>query len=167
MKATMLARTYILCPHCGEGENRVDHLFDQQEQDRDFGPWSCGECGGSYSGIVRPDRSIDLVLREERRDRTYDLLVLPPQEKPVYFLIRGSQYESHKEPLGTGKKYSYEEHSCPTNWLPNIEVLAIGDDDDPHGLLQYVRSVYVKDCICVDNGLGDPDIFKNFPEVLA
>lgn len=164
MKARIYTQTYIHCPHCGKTEHRVDHMA----RPGSFGPWYCDSCGGSFKGSVSPDGTIDLKLLDGMKVETLDLLCLPPQDKPVYFVIRGMGFRK----LGaltdlSHQAFLYESHSCPTNWLPNIERLVIENDDDPHGLLLHVRSIEMASAIMKDgeSQCVEPDVFATFPEI--
>lgn len=60
---------------------------------------------------------------------------------PVYFVVQGLGT------LGDGEsdlddEYFYDEHTCPTNYIP-IEAVMTPEDDDPHGAFEYVRSVWM------------------------
>lgn len=70
-----------------------------------------------------------------------DVLVLPPQTKPVYFVVEGSRWEGEpwsdeSDPVELAR-FCYEEHSCPTNWFEPVAMHFDGDDD-PHGLIEFV-----------------------------
>jgi len=159
VKASVVTREYVLCPHCGEGDFNVSHL----ESGLRFGPWYCDDCGGSFVGQRQLDGTFEIELRTERKITTVDVLVLNPQDKPVYFVVEGMRFEGvvsvgerlrqaaermtgrptpPEEPRdeAESKRFFYEEHSCPTNWLEPIMVYHDGDDD-PHGLIEFVRSV--------------------------
>ncbi len=67
--------------------------------------------------------------------KAYDLLVLPPQDKPVYFIVERKhdpRYATHDH-----WKFVYESHSCPTNWLDPVHMVHDGNSD-PHGLIRYI-----------------------------
>ena len=71
--------------------------------------------------------------------KTYDLLVLPPQDKPVYFIVERDDDDKYNQ-TDAGRKFLYESHSCPTNWLKPIYMVHDGDSD-PHGLIRYVANM--------------------------
>lgn len=137
---TTYTKTFILCPHCGGQTNSsVDHL----QPNRSFGPWHCNLCNERYTGSTDSVGNIALTaLFTRETDKTIpslNLLVLPPQKHPVYFVIgsdvgRNSEHGEHTE-------YYYNEHSCPTNWLKDIRLICIEHDTDPHGLFRYMRSI--------------------------
>ncbi len=65
--------------------------------------------------------------------KTYELLVLPPQDKPVYFIV---ERDATNQDDGD-RKFLYESHSCPTNWLDPV-FMSHDSDSDPHGLIRYI-----------------------------
>ena len=65
----------------------------------------------------------------------YTIVCLPPQEKPIYFVVPRVHPESE---VG---EYMVDEGECPTNWLRDIECIIVDGDTDPHGLFEYVRDV--------------------------
>ena len=79
-----------------------------------------------------------MPMKPENCKKVYDLLVLPPQDKPVYFIV-----EREDDPLynqtDEQRKFLYESHSCPTNWLEPVYMVHDGNSD-PHGLIRYVAS---------------------------
>lgn len=180
MQAALILHTYrtVTCPHCNKDSgSRIDHLLPPNESAVcAFGPWYCGECGKPFQGATNPKfNAVEVVKSDSRLDvkvPTLDLMVLPPQKHPVYFVLRGSDYR----PEGMGsmhphpnKPYFYDEHSCPTNWLRNVDRVIIESDDDPHGLIQFVRSVDVADVkhLVRSQDMDGEDVnpFKAFPEL--
>jgi hypothetical protein len=95
--------------------------------------------------------------------RALALLRFDGKDGPVYFVMN-RRYHTPGEPdeqFQSYEQYFFEEHSCPTNWLRNCEVVICDGDQDPHGFLKHVRSVEVSD----DFDTDDPDAIMNlFPE---
>lgn len=134
--------TYLACPYKGcEGERSVGHLLDGQAHS--FGTWSCDACGRMFSGNVTKEGVITL---EERPGVVQECLVLlrgaQANGGPLYFVV----HDRHFLPLEEGeteedryerKRFFYEEHTCPTNYIP-IFALVTPDDPDPHGALEFV-----------------------------
>ena len=155
---TTYTRTFIVCPHCGAPtESSVDHLKAGQT----FGPWYCEECGGGFQGKANGAQTeIEVVSSSFRK--TLDLLVLEPQEEPVYFVMKGFHSQgSSEEDEQDSTRFFYEEHSCPTNWIRDTAMISVGGDVDPHGFLKFVRSVPQPKL----NG-SENQITEIFPEVL-
>lgn len=134
MKATLVERFHVACPHCGEEDGRVDHLF--RGTPKSFGPWYCKSCRRGYVGRVLAPKDVEVTPIDRSMPETLDLLMLPPQDKPVYFVVKGLAVNGEMD----GKAYYYEEHSCPTNYI-RCEAIISDDDDDPHGLFKFVRAM--------------------------
>ncbi len=108
--------------------------------------WYCDACGQRYELVFDPSYADGVevtLLPGERTVKTLDLLVLRPQDKPVYFVVEGSRLEGMADPEGyneeDGKRFMYEEHSCPINWL-RPEVIYHDGDADPHGIIKFVAT---------------------------
>ena len=99
----------------------------------------------------------------------YTIVCLPPQDKPVYFVLANA-YPSTEDGLldsaeaDASQQYFYEEHSCPTNWL-QPEVVAFDGDLDPHGLIEYVRRVPADQVMFLDEAHLNGDWLSVFPEL--
>jgi hypothetical protein len=138
-KAEIFTKRYVVCPACNDRDSGfgVDHL----PRGTAWGPWFCDGCGRASRGRLLANGDVEIELVDECRISTMDLLVLEPQTSPVYFLVPGSRYEGRCwQSEGTTddhKRFSYEEHSCPTNWL-EPEAIRWEGDNDPHGLIKYV-----------------------------
>ena len=156
-------KTCVICPHCGaQTDSTVDHLSAGQS----FGYWYCDKCGGAYSGKAN-GAATEITKSDKRFSRTFDLLVLEPQKEPVYFVMAGKDYhDGHiNQDTVDSKRYYYEEHSCPINWIGNASMIAVDGDTDPHGFLSFVRSVPVS--IGFDPNDEDELTVNAFPEVLG
>jgi hypothetical protein len=116
---------------------------------------------GKFEGKVNALTDVDVEpIVDERRIKTFDLLVIPPQQTSIYFIIDSSRNDP-SDSADHGKTYYYDEHTCPTNWLQSVEEVISDGDDDPHGLGQFVRSVDA-------TGLGEsPDWQTIFPEAFG
>jgi hypothetical protein len=137
----------ICCRNCGASMGTIDHLIDRLDKKPapiTAGPWSCKGCGSSW--MIEVYSETDVRSRSYRPEEIdvpcFDLLVLPPQNKPVYFVARSSDYnrkiDGSTKPY-QGKAYFYDEHTCPTNWL-RCEHIVFDGNHDPHGLFEYVGS---------------------------
>lgn len=61
----------------------------------------------------------------------------------VFFMVGGSaidQTDMGLDPLD--QSYHFDEHSCPTNYVP-VEAIIQRGNSDPHGVFDYVRSVWM------------------------
>ena len=162
---TMQTKHLINCPNCGHADSGVDHLMGQ-EGDRTFGPWYCGACGTAYEGVVKNGKDVLIKVSEGRRlDDTLVLLQLPPQKESVYLVVKGMMFDG--ELNEDGKRYHYDQHTCPTNYLKDSVALIIGNDDDPHGLFRFVRAIPMKDAVMQQHNEDEVDSLATFPEVLT
>lgn len=77
--------------------------------------------------------------------KTLNLLRLFQRDgTPVYFVVEGC---ASTEVIAEGDNpldhsFYYDEHSCPTNYVP-VDDIRTPDDDDPHGVFEYVRTVWM------------------------
>ncbi len=130
-------KTFIICPHCGAHTNSsVDHLDCGQS----FGPWYCDKCGGGYCGNAN-GTTTEVRMVADTFKKTLDLLVLNPHDKPIYFVMKGRHYQPKTDIDNEKKRFFYEQHSCPTNWIINTILISVDGDTDPHGFMKFVRSV--------------------------
>lgn len=131
--------TYAICPHCQRDAGAVDQLLGHDLSTA----WYCHACGGRYSLIFTQDGGVTIAALDEREITTIDVLVLEPQAKPVYFVVKGMRFEGrdcNHDDEHDHKEFFYESHSCPTNWLQPVMIYHDGDAD-PHGLLRFVTHV--------------------------
>lgn len=136
-----------------------------------FGPWECDPCGRAYRGRYQ---GLDTVTVKDPQGRrsipTLVLLEYPPSDKPLRFLLRHNRSvkkgEMARDPEYGGPRYYFEEHSCPTNWLRNVCMVALDGDTDPHGFLRYVRDIDEPD---IPDGCMEEDAALQalFPEMLS
>lgn len=135
----------LVCPHCGEATNSIQHLLDNPNQSFPFSSkWTCPDldCLGEYEFSMDIDRHVSSVVKLESRkaEVVYDLLTLPPQKEPVYLILRkvGYRFEKDTEQDFRNQHYFYGQHTCPTNWTGQIIQIISEGDDDPHGLFEFV-----------------------------
>lgn len=134
---------YVRCPSCGKGEHAVDHLL--AEPGRTFGPWHCDECGMAFTGEVISETVVKTETTDQKIFDTEAHLVLEdPRLLPLTFIVRGRAVGQDVEAVieAEDEHYFYEMHSCPTNFLQEVEkVIAANGDDDPHGLFRWEKTV--------------------------
>jgi hypothetical protein len=107
-----------------------------------FGPWHCHDCGRAFKGTVNAPDDVNLELSDEQQVRTLVLLKLEPQDKPVFFVVNHLRFPLAQSDFTEDEsaRYFFEEHSCPTNFIPCTRIISEGDTD-PHGLFSYVAQV--------------------------
>lgn len=67
--------------------------------------------------------------------KRFDILCLPPQDKPVYFIVEAFSPDDQET-----TDYYYSEGSCPTNFIKRVQDIITDGDSDPHGLFEFVRT---------------------------
>jgi hypothetical protein len=61
----------------------------------------------------------------------------------IYFVVEGlCKSTSDYDELQKSEEYFYNEHTCPTNFIP-ILMIAHNGDLDPHGLFRFIESVWM------------------------
>jgi hypothetical protein len=132
-------KTYAVCPTCQQDAGSVDHLLGQKFTTW----WYCDACGHRYCLEFKVDGEVVITRAPGRKITTLDVLKLPPQPKPVFFVVQGMRFEDGPDggerDIAASKTFFYESHSCPTNWLEPVMMYYDGDSD-PHGVIEFVRS---------------------------
>ncbi len=142
------------CPFCGGSDIEYDNA-----DERSGGQWlCCNICefrfATAYGQDLRAMWNRRPVLPKSEAGATFDVLVLQPQTKPVYFVVKGRRDPADSDAETMERKaYFYEEHSCPTNWLKDIELLSFDGDHDPHGLLEFIGT-------CPAEGMEPEDVLE-------
>jgi len=77
--------------------------------------------------------------------KTLVLLKIESVEGPIWFVVEGlasyplaTEYDS----LVESQRYFYDEHSCPTNYVP-VALISHNGDHDPHGVFDLVDAVWM------------------------
>jgi hypothetical protein len=68
-------------------------------------------------------------------------LEIPPQTKPIRLKVRNEYYDPTRgdpDDAYDGQKFWYEENTCAVNWIHNVVEIALGDNRDPHRLVEMV-----------------------------
>jgi hypothetical protein len=140
------------CPNgCGH-EWSVEHLFapplrtSPEYPSRTAGPWYCDECGQGWR-LTYSSNAIDVEPYggdpsgggDGKARRQIVTLELPPQDVAVRFKVLGKRFTPQIDEGSV--RYFYEEHTCPANWMGEVEEVEIGDDKDPHGLWRVISVV--------------------------
>jgi transcription elongation factor Elf1 len=142
---------YFLCPSCEKHEFVVEHLFDGDEVsgEREVGPWQCDECDATWMVHVRPGHgTVDVAPAPQRSWHNWDILEFAGTGNTVVRLVvPGLSFERERrlDEEFERKKFYYEGHTCPINYLHSAAIVASGDrehwgEDDPHGLFRFVAT---------------------------
>jgi len=127
---------FIECPHCHNSNNRIDHLFNDGKKEVCFGGWYCDDCGGGYKGSVK-GKDVFVEKTDNRKDNSIVFL----KSGNVLLVVKGRYYNG--EHNSENDKYFYNEHTCPTNYFPDVEMVIDleNGDTDPHGIFEFVGSM--------------------------
>jgi hypothetical protein len=134
-KAKLTLKLYIDCPHCGKKDGCIDHLLKNKKQS--FGPWYCDSCGCAYKGEVTSENE---VFVKKTNESTSNCLVFLKKDN-IILLVKGICFNSDLNL--ENKEYFYNEYTCPTNYLKDVEkIIDIENkDDDPHGIFEFVHAI--------------------------
>jgi hypothetical protein len=141
MNVEIKTKRLFTCPNGCAHEFVVEHILREENREpRTAGPWYCDDCGQGWRITYSRD-GIDVTAAQPdgKKHPQWVILELPPQSEPVRFKVRGQRFSSTIDEDRV--RYFYEEHTCPTNWLRDVDEVSIGGSDDPHGLWRLV-SVY-------------------------
>lgn len=164
MSIVSRTKTYAVCPSCGEDAGCIDRLIGTTTETL----WYCDACGQRYRLEFTANGNVEITSTTDRKVTTVDVLVLPPQAHPVYFVVKGMRFEGRDKGAfdeSESKQFYYEEHSCPVNWL-HPEMVYCDGDSDPHGLIQYVAHVD-ESSLPKDESFGPNDYDAALIELIA
>lgn len=180
IKTRSETKTYLCCAKCGGDVGTIDHLATYESLSTG---WSCKACGVKNEFVVSGGVIISQTIKENP-DFTYkslSLLQVRGTEPPVRFLVEGIY--TTKDTSGkltiedlNNKRYYYNEHTCPTNWL-GVEKVELEGDLDPHEAFQFLAAWGPGDTDAIEQvgfeseeidtdeiRLGGEDIFGNDDE---
>lgn len=130
-------KRFFACPNGCKQDFPVEHLLmGECGPSGTAGPWGCDDCGDSWNVAYTSDSISVTRAKAVRRIKHHVILELPPQTSPVRFRLTTTYDPRHNTDDNT--KFFYESHSCPTNWLRDIDVVEFEGDRDPHGLIKFV-----------------------------
>jgi len=141
----------VCCPTCGKPAGIVSRMMDDllyggakkgEGTRRVGGPWYCDSCGWAYTFEVHADGRAFVEKVNQRSVKTRVLLRLRRGDAPIFVEVR----HSHTDPPGDSpderrnqNRYYFEEHTCPGNIMRSVDEVFRGDDEDPHGLFEFVE----------------------------
>ncbi len=82
----------------------------------------------------------------------FHILKIARTDGDVHFVVEGlAEWPASFDEMTAREKYFYEQHTCPTNFI-RIPLIAVNGDTDPHGIFEFVESVWM---MSVYDGLND------------
>jgi hypothetical protein len=131
----ILNRRFVRCCVCDKHEFRIDHISIGQKV-----RWSCDYCGNELhiavsaaSCDVEPTGKLQTPVTITLRSKTVPQITL----KLHSWKYAHSEDESKEEYEGH-QQYFYDEHTCPTNFMSQVEQIIFDGDTDPHGVFEFV-----------------------------
>lgn len=90
----------------------------------------------------RERRKVFILLEYYRNNE------LEPKDKIHIVLFTNIYKHSERDNWDLDKSYYYDNHTCPINWMGGYVIKLIeGDDDDPHGLFKWVKTITLEEAL--------------------
>jgi hypothetical protein len=142
MKKVNLIKEYkylIECPYCKDYKHDVSHMIDQNTG---FGPWYCKSC---KRAIIFKVKNGEFFIEETDKtsDKALVALELPPLENSLFLIVNGIYLDGDLNQ--EHKRYFYEEHTCPTNFLNDAREIIYNMQPDVHGLFRFLKAISYPD----------------------
>ena len=122
-------KTYFEC--CGK-EFEFTHLLGSEAT---FGPWYCEKCGEAYKGMKENGEWMVRSIPEKKSTPGFSLVQIKPQVEPIWIVVPSLKHPNDSD---EGRRYYFEEYTCPVNVLNSAEDVALGDHVDPHDLFTFI-----------------------------
>lgn len=127
---------YIPCPCCVDGRWRADQLNIGQST-----TWTCENCR-SQAKIMRMNED-DFDTTPTGFQETPVTVTLQSRTEPKITLkLNTWKYDCYKndtkEEYDNALEYLYNVHTCPTNWMRDVEQIEYQGNTDPHGVFEFV-----------------------------
>lgn len=132
---------------CAEPEEfQVEHLLSDKNRagvPSRAGPWYCHECGQGYN-ISYMENQIVEIKKTVRKIRDVAVLLRldhdPAKDGPIHVVVHGMEFADDGINFEKGHKYFYEEHTCPSSILRDVEDVWFGEDKDAHGVFTIIAA---------------------------
>lgn len=130
-------RPKVACPAC----NNLSDI-DYCSFDTTYTWWcSNNDCGKQYKFTINPDWSFTAVSTGVIVIRTKVTLKIKSTSEDIYITLMGYAYNNKEN----NDEYYYNEHLCPSNLIVDGLEVKIGDNCDPHGIFEYVKTENLKE----------------------
>ena len=131
-------KLYVPCPNCLEGDWQVDHIPVGSA----FGPWSCSKCHGYGKGRRLNTNEFVVEIGVGKKETPITVTLESCTEPKITLKLNTWKYDHSQkdtpEEFTEHLTYYYNEHTCPTNFMCDIEQIIFEGDSDPHGVFQFV-----------------------------
>ena len=130
-KQKAVYKPQVLCPSCGNASN-IDYCSPGVQY-----TWWCSndDCGRQYRFTINEDWSVESEPTGVVVTRTKVTLKIKKVDDDIFVTIKGRKINGEHN-----DRYYYEEHTCPVNLFRDGIEVRVGEDTDPHGIFQYVKT---------------------------
>jgi hypothetical protein len=133
------SKSFVPCPSCCMCSSfRVDHLPVSQTITY---VWTCNECHQrvSIKRVSENDfEALAMGVKETPVTVTLRSITTPPITLKLNTWKYAHSQGLSQEEYESDKRYFYNEHTCPTNWIREVEEIEFEGDRDPHGVFEFV-----------------------------
>jgi hypothetical protein len=121
----------VPCPSCGT-LSAIDYCNKNQ-----IYTWWCKNdpCGKQYKFIINDDWSTKTEPTGTIITRTAVTLKVKKTQDDLFIVVKGMLFDGKDN-----SKYYYQESTCPVNLIREGLEVRLGEDDDPHGVFEYVKT---------------------------
>jgi hypothetical protein len=127
---------HVPCPGCLNGKHRADQLSIEQST-----RWTCNECHLEFN-IKRISEYYFETGLTGRKETPITVTLQSITEPKITLKLNTWKYahsqDMSEEDFRENSRYFYDEHTCPTNWVHEIEQIEFNGDTDPHGVFEFV-----------------------------
>jgi hypothetical protein len=103
--------------------------------------WTCQECR-EQAHVVRINEHDFQVVPTSKKETPITVTLRSVTVPPITVKVNTWKYAHSQglpqEEFVENERYFYNEHTCPTNWLRDIEQIEFEGDRDPHGVFEFV-----------------------------
>lgn len=130
-------RLFIPCPSCTKGLWRVDQLPISQTA-----TWTCDKCLRTANIERVSETDFETIPAKGRKDTPVTVTLRSITIPPITLKLNTWKYDHSQglpqEEYESNERYFYNEHTCPTNWVREIEEIEFQGNRDPHGVFRFV-----------------------------
>lgn len=144
-------KLFVTCPSCKEHDFAVDQIKVGQTT----GSWACPKCH-NYFDVTRCGARMFELTSTGEVETPVTVTLKSVTEPPIFLTLNAWKYPCDqkvpKEQYVDHQRYFYDEHTCPTNFLSQVERISFNGDNDPHGVFEFVS--------VVDGHFKDPNVIE-------
>jgi hypothetical protein len=82
-------------------------------------------------------------VKDDKCRKCLCLIEFPGKDAPLFFVVESiNKFPATIEELIESRRFCYEQHTCPENWL-RVALVCHKGDGDPHGAFKLVDAVWM------------------------